>query len=298
MTTLAELTSEELFFGHAGCAGCGSVLAVRQALKVLGRNVIFVEPAGCVLGVTCFYPQVALRVPLLPTAFPATASTASGVSVALKAKGRHDVKVVAVAGDGGTADIGLQALSGAVERGDELIYICTDNEAYMNTGIQRSGLTPWGATTTTTPGGKLGHREDKSKKDMMAIVAAHGIPYAATASISHWNDFLQKVEKAYRVKGPSFLHVLAPCPPGWGFDTSQTVKFARLAVQTGIWPLYEIENGKYRITLKIRNFKPVREYVEGQGRFRGLSEAEVAHIESLRDQQWANINSIVEVTNK
>lgn len=294
---LKEITDEELYFGHTGCSGCGTTLMARQILKILGKKCIFVEPAGCLLAVTCFYPQVALKVPLLPTAFPATASTASGVSAALKVKGREDIKVVAIGGDGATSDIGFAALSGLFERGDNVMYICNDNEAYMNTGVQRSSLTPWGCKTTTTPGGKNKFLEDKPKKNIMGIAAAHNIPYAATASISHWSDFFEKLEKAHNVKGPSYLQVFCPCPTGWGISTDETVEIARLAVQTGVFPLYEIENGKYRITQKITKMKPVYDYISKQARFEALSKDDVKYIEKLRDKQWEEINRMVDCTN-
>ena len=293
---LKEVTDEELYFGHTGCAGCGSTLMVRQVLKILGKKCIILEPAGCLLAVTGFYPQIALKVPFLPTAFPATASTASGVSAALKVKGREDIKVVAIGGDGGTSDIGLQALSGVFERGDDLIYICNDNEAYMNTGVQRSSLTPWGVKTTTTPGGKNKFLEDKPKKNLMSIAAAHDIPYAATATIAHWSDFFNKLEKARNVKGPSYLQVFCPCPTGWGCGTEQTIEIARLAVQTGIWPLYEIENGKYKITKKVTKFEPIQDYVNQQSRYRELSKDDIQVMEKMRDKQWNELDRMLNFT--
>ncbi|HBT46872.1 MAG TPA: pyruvate synthase subunit beta [Peptococcaceae bacterium] len=266
---IRELPEEELVYGSFACAGCGGILAVRLALKVLGPRTVVVTTPSCLLGVTTFYPQLAFKVPCVNVTFPSTAAAAGGVAVGLKRRGREDVHVLAVAGDGGTVDIGLQALSGAVERGHRFIFLCYDNEAYMNTGVQRSGSTPRGARTTTTPVGLRGRGEDRPKKDMMRIVAAHDIPYAATASIGYPQDYLRKIQKAAQTQGPAYLHVLAPCPPGWGYPGHLTVHLARLAVQTGQWPLAEYEKG--RLTQKkIDNPRPVEEYWSIQARFTHL----------------------------
>jgi len=207
---LKEITKEELYRCSYGCAGCASVLAVRLTLKVLGKNSVFVLPASCVSTVSGYYPQASFFVPMTIMAFAATGAALSGISAGFKRRGREDIHVVGFAGDGGTADIGIQSLSGAIDCGNKFIYICYDNEAYMNTGIQRSGLTPYGATTTTTPNPCF---ENKPKKDMLRIVAAHNIPYAATACVSYPLDFMQKVAKASKVNGPTYIQVLVPCLP-------------------------------------------------------------------------------------
>lgn len=269
MVKIKELPGDELVQGSYACAGCGGILAVRMALKVLGPETVIVTTPSCLLGVTTFYPQLAFKVPCVNITFPSTAAAISGVVAGLRRRGKSRVKVVGLAGDGGTVDIGLQALSGAIERGDNFIFICYDNEAYMNTGVQRSGATPLGARTTTTPVGRAGRGEDRPKKDMLAIVAAHNIPYAATASIGYPQDYLSKVQKAMEIEGPVYIQVLAPCPPGWGYSSHLTVKLARLAVQTGQWPLAEYERG--RLTVKeVANPRPLKEYLAPQARFAHL----------------------------
>ena len=286
MIKLKELPQEELVYGSLACPGCGGMLAARLALKVLGRNTMLVIPACCVMAVSCFYPQLAFNVPYLVTAFPATASTLSGVAAGLKRKGKTGINVLGIAGDGGTLDIGLQSLSGAVERGDKFIYICYDNEAYMNTGGQRSSGTPYGAKTTTTPPGKKGMWEDRPKKDMLAILAAHNIPYAATASVAYPTDYMEKVRKAAEADGPAYIHVLAPCPPGWGADGSKTIEIGRLAVECGLWVLAESEGGQTRITKKPGRRVPVAEYLKTQSRFKHLTPAEVEEIQRRVDEKW------------
>ncbi|ATW26316.1 hypothetical protein DCMF_17495 [Candidatus Formimonas warabiya] len=198
---LQDVTQEELLYGTMACAGCGGIIALRMALKVLGKNTVMVLPAGCMMAVSGFFPQMAVNIPLVSTAFPCTASAVSGLVAALKVQGKEDITVLGVAGDGGTADIGIQALSGAVERGENFVYICYDNEAYMNTGGQRSSETPYGARTTTTPVGRNQMWEDKPKKDLVRIMAAHNIPYAARASISHPREYMENIRKAKEIKG-------------------------------------------------------------------------------------------------
>ena len=209
-------------------------------------------------------------------AFAATAAALSGISAGFKRRGREDIHVVGVAGDGGTADIGIQALSGAIDCGNKFIYICYDNEAYMNTGIQRSGLTPYGATTTTTPSPCF---ENRPKKDMLRIVAAHDIPYAATACISYPLDFMQKVEKASKVNGPTYIHVLVPCPTGWGFAPNRTIELGRMVVESGMWSLVEFEHGEFRTTYKPSRKRSVAEYFETQTRFRHLNPKQIEDIQ-------------------
>jgi len=269
--------------GHRGCAGCGATVGVRLALKVLGKNTVAVSSTGCLEVITTPYPETAWRIPWIHVAFENAAAVASGVERALKAKGRDDVNVVAFAGDGGTADIGLQALSGAMERGHNIIYICYDNEAYMNTGIQRSASTPYGASTTTSPHGKESFGEDRPKKNMPLIMAAHGVPYVATASISYPEDFMEKVRKARDTDGPAYIHLHQPCTTGWGFDPAKTVELGRLAVETGSWILYEIEDGDFRVTYRPVQRKPVEEYLNAQKRFRHLTEEQKARIQEYVD---------------
>ena len=269
--------------GHRGCAGCGATVGVRLALKVLGKNTVAVSSTGCLEVITTPYPETAWRIPWIHVAFENAAAVASGVESALKARGRDEVNVVAFAGDGGTADIGLQALSGAMERGHNIIYICYDNEAYMNTGIQRSASTPYGASTTTSPHGKESFGEDRPKKNMPLIMAAHGVPYVATASISYPEDFMEKVRKARDTDGPAYIHLHQPCTTGWGFDPAKTVELGRLAVETGSWILYEIEDGDFRVTYRPVQRKPVEEYLNAQKRFRHLTEEQKARIQEYVD---------------
>lgn len=280
------LPEEELLApGHRACPGCGEVLAVRLALKAMGKDVVVTQPTGCMEVVTTPYPETSWRVPWIHVAFENAAAVASGVEVALRILGKRNVKAVAFAGDGGTTDIGLQALSGAIERGHNLLYICTDNEAYMNTGIQRSGSTPLSAWTTTTPIGKIKRGEDRPKKDMPAIVAAHGAPYVATASVGYPMDYINKVKKAMSVEGPTYIHVHCPCPPGWRFDSGKTIEVARLAVLSGAWVLYEVENGVSRVTFKPPKRRQVSDYLKLQGRFRHLTDAEIAEIQRTVDER-------------
>jgi len=266
--------------GHRACAGCGPAIAIRQLLEAAGKNTIIVEATGCMEVTTTPYPQTAWKVPWLHVAFENAAAAASGVEAAYKAMISKGLipkdkmpNIIALAGDGGTFDIGIQALSGMLERGHKVLYVCYDNEAYMNTGIQRSSATPFGAATTTSPAGKVIPGKMTRKKPIAMIAAAHDIPYVATASIAYPADFKNKVKKALSVDGPSFIHVFAPCPTGWRFGTEQTVELARLAVETGVFVLYEItqENPlKPIITKKLKDRKPVEEYLKIQGRFRHL----------------------------
>lgn len=271
--------------GHRGCAGCGAALVVRLALKQSGKNTVVIAATGCLEVMTTPYPETAWEVPFIHVAFENAGAVASGVERALKAQGKEDVNVIAFGGDGGSVDIGLQSISGAMERGHNLTYICYDNEAYMNTGIQRSGATPWGASTTTSPSGSVSYGEDKPKKNMPMIMAAHGIPYIATASISFPEDFMQKVKKATETKGPAYIHINQPCTTGWGFEPAKTIEIGRLGVETGFWPLYEIENGEFRVTYRPTERKPVVEYLKSQKRFKHLGEDEVEKIQEYVDNQ-------------
>ena len=288
MVTLKELPKEECILkGNAACAGCGAAISLRLLFKALGRKVILIVPACCTSVIQGAFPYTAFNVPLLNIVFEATGAAASGVVAALKKRGIKDVTVVGWAGDGGTVDIGLQALSGAAERGTNFIYICYDNEAYGNTGMQRSGATPFGAWTTTTPTGKKQH-----KKDMPMIMAAHGIPYVATAVPSYPLDFIHKLRKAMQIKGTKYIHVLSPCPTGWRYPGSKTVEIGKLAVQTGIWGLYEIENGEFRLSppsarlIDKSKRKPLELYLKAQRRFRNLTDKEIAEIQRWVDSTW------------
>jgi pyruvate ferredoxin oxidoreductase beta subunit len=294
MVTMKELPKEEyLLRGHAACAGCGPAASLRMLFKALGNKVFLVVPACCTTVIQGPYPFTSFGVPLQNILFESTGAAASGVVAALRQRKINDVTVVGWAGDGGTADIGIQALSGAAERGTNFIYICYDNEAYGNTGMQRSGLTPYGAWTTTTPSGKR-----ERKKDMPMIMAAHKIPYVATACTAFPLDFVNKVRKAKDIQGTKYIHLLAPCPTGWRFDTSKTIEMGRLAVQTGLFVLYEVENGRFKLNPPSDRLadkskrKPVKEYFAGQGRFRGLSEQDVAKIEKWADEDWAQYRKL------
>ncbi len=272
--------------GHLACQGCGAALAMRYVLKALGEKTIVIIPACCWSIIAGPFPYSSLKVPVFHTAFETAAVVASGVRAALDLQGDRETTVLAWAGDGGTFDIGLQALSGAAERGDDILYVCYDNEAYMNTGIQRSSATPWGAWTTTTPDRKL-----EPKKDIMAIMAAHRIPYAATASIAYPDDLVRKVERAKEIRGMKFIHLLAPCPPGWKIPSELTIKLARLAVQTRSFLLYEVEDGeRYALTVT-PNGRPVRDYLELQGRFRHLTDDDIDDIQHRIDQFWEKLRA-------
>ncbi len=267
-----ETTALELLEpGHAACPGCGAALAMRYALKGLGPRTFLVIPASCWSVIAGAWPNSSVRVPVLHVPFETAAAAASGVRAALDARGVEDVVVAAWAGDGGTFDIGFQALSAAAERNEDIIFFCYDNEGYMNTGIQRSSATPRGAWTTTTP---TQAPKAEPKKPILEIMTAHGIPYAATATVAYPEDLIAKVRRARRVKGFRFIHILAPCPPGWKHDPSQTLRVTRLAVETGVFPLVEVDGGSWRMT-RVPAGLPLREYLKLQGRFAHLMEHEV-----------------------
>jgi len=272
--------------GHVACQGCGATLAFRYALKALGRETIVIIPACCWSVIDGPFPYSSAGVPVFHTAFETAASTASGVRAALDIKEIADISVLAWAGDGGTMDIGIQALSGAVERGEDIIYVCYDNEAYMNTGIQRSSSTPYGAWTTTTPAKSF---KTGPKKNMVEIMAAHKIPYTATANIAFPEDFIAKLKKAKSIKGPKFIQIISPCPAGWKFPSALTIKIAKLSFETCIFPLYEVENNKYTVTKIPVKKLPVEEYMTLQGRFRHLSGDVIAEIQHYVDAEWQNL---------
>ncbi len=270
--------------GHLACQGCGATLAMRYVLKALGQRTVLCIPACCWSVIDGPFPYSSLDVPVFHCAFETAAASASGVKAGLEMAGDKETTVVAWAGDGGTFDIGLQALSGAAERNDNIIYVCYDNEAYMNTGIQRSSATPYGAWTTTTP---VKHFKDQPKKDIVAIMAAHRIPYIATASVAYPEDLFKKMKKAKDIKGTRFFHIFAPCPSGWKSRPEDTIKLARLAVQTCYFPLYEIEWGeKYILNIKPREKKPIVDYLRLQGRFNHLTEKEINLIQEEIDRNW------------
>ena len=290
------VTREENFApGHRACIGCGEALAVRLACKALGQNVIIANATGCMEIVSSQLPYTSWRVPWIHTLFENTAAVASGIEAGLKVmtrKGRRpaqDVKVVAMAGDGGTSDIGVQALSGALERGHNFLYICFDNEAYMNTGIQRSSATPYGASTTTSPAGKVSIGQVTWKKNMPAIAAAHDIPYVATACPSYPFDLMSKVKKAADTAGPAYVHILSVCPTGWRCPPDLSVRIGRLAIETGIFPLYEVENGQYRLSFDLPKLRPVTDYMKLQGRFRHLSQDEINKIQTRVSAEYEKL---------
>ena len=283
--------------GHRACIGCGEALAVRLACKALGQRVIIANATGCMEIVSSPLPYTSWRVPWIHTLFENTAAVASGIESALKIlmkKGRiaqEEIKVVAMAGDGGTSDIGLQALSGALERGHNFLYLCFDNEAYMNTGIQRSSSTPFGAATTTSPAGKVSIGQVTWKKNMPAIAVAHDIPYVATACPSYPFDLMAKVAKGVATLGPAYVHILSPCPTGWRHPTDLTIRMGRLAVETGIFPLYEVENGEYRLNFDFSELRPVADYMKLQGRFRHLSPDIVEKIQAKVVEKYERLKA-------
>ncbi len=291
-----SVTKEEYFApGHRACSGCAEALAVRLACKALGRDVIVVSATGCMEVISSVLPYTSWRVPWIHTLFENTGAVASGVESGLKVlvrKGKRparEIKVVVMAGDGGTSDIGLQALSGALERGHDLLYICLDNEAYMNTGIQRSSATPYGASTTTVPAGIKSIGQVTWKKNMPAIAAAHDIPYVATACPSYPFDLMDKVAKAAAIHGPTYVHIFSACPTGWGCAPDIAIKIGRLAVQTRMFPLYEIENGQYKLGPGGARPRPINEYLGLQRRFRHLSEDDVKEIQRRVDEEYAKL---------
>ncbi|HHT91039.1 MAG: thiamine pyrophosphate-dependent enzyme [Bacillota bacterium] len=279
---MADLVSK----GLTTCEGCGMELIARSILDVLGQNTIMLTPPSCSAILTGFGSETGWKVPAFQSNLENIAAYCSGISVALEHQNKTDINVVALAGDGGTVDIGLQALSGAVERGHKFIYVCYDNEAYMNTGIQRSGSTPVGAWTTTTPGGKK-----EPKKNIVEMLLAQGIPYVATASVGYIDDFKKKVAKAREIDGPAYIHTFSPCPPGWRAKPRDTIKIAKLAVDTNLFPLFEAIDGEVRVTRKVRKVASIKEYLELQGRFRNIRDEEV---ESLATDAENYYNKLLE----
>ena len=298
MVNVMEIPEEEFIYpGTRACAGCSMALIYRIALKALGPKTIITVPASCLTVLHGMQGFCTTKVSVLHTPFATTGASASGIVASLEDKKlEKDINVVAFAGDGGTVDIGIQSLSGAVERGTNFIFACYDNEAYMNTGVQRSGSTPPGAYSTTTPDGKTGY-----KKNMPKILEAHGIPYVATAISSYPLDLYEKFIKAKSILGPKYIHILAPCPPGWGYDPSKSIEIGRLAVQTGFWPLYEVIEGKFYLSKDSKRFlnsdkrKPIEDYLKAQKRFKSLSEDAINNYKSYVNNLWAEIEERVNI---
>jgi pyruvate ferredoxin oxidoreductase beta subunit len=292
---------ERLTGGHRMCAGCGAPVVIRQILRALKPedHAVVGSATGCLEVCTFLYPYTAWKDSFIHSAFENAAATISGAEaayVSLKKQGKMDgeVKFIAFGGDGGTYDIGLQSLSGAMERGHDMVYVCYDNEAYMNTGIQRSSATPKYADTTTSPAGKVTPGKQQSRKDLTEVMAAHHIPYVAqSAAIGNMKDLYEKAEKALYKKGPAFLNVLAPCPRGWRYNTPDLMEINKLAVDTCLWPLYEVEDGVYRITYKPKNKLPIEEFLKPQGRFKHLFKDKNRHlIDELQqevDSRWERL---------
>jgi len=306
-TTKDIAEKPDLFLsGHRACAGCGPATVLRLIMKAVRGPTIVTNATGCMEVVSSIYPYTSWATPWLHTAFETAGANAAGIEAAikiLKKKGRikqEQIDVIALAGDGGTYDIGIQALSGAVERGHDFLYVLYDNEAYMNTGIQRSGGTPLGASTTTSPAGTVIPGKLEPKKPIADIMVAHDMPYVATAAPYYWRDLITKVRKGLEVNGPAFLHVFAPCPRGWRSDPAKSIELSRLAVETCMFPLWEAADGEYQLSapskvvaLSPQKKKPVKEYLEVQGRFRHLFtpkfEKMVDEIQRITDEKWQRL---------
>ena len=291
---------ELLAGGHRSCAGCSAPAILRQVLHVAGPNTVVGFATGCMEVSTTIYPFTAWRVPYIHCAFENSAATVSGAEAAFRALKRRgkiaaDAKMnfIAFGGDGGTYDIGFQSLSGAMERGHDMLYICYDNNAYMNTGIQRSSATPRGAATNTSPAGKAIPGKQQHRKDLTACMIAHGIPYVAQASVSNHMDFMKKVEKALSIEGPKFINILATCHRGWRNKPEDSIKVARMAVETRYWPLYEVENGKLTVNYKPKEVVPVEEWFKLQGRFSHLlkedKEGVIPWHQEQIEKNWAEL---------
>lgn len=278
---------ELLTSGNVACAGCGASLSMRLALKGLGKPTVLAVPACCWTIIPGAWPMSIMGVPLFHCAFETTASTISGIKAAYRKRGMDDICVVGWAGDGGTFDIGIQALSGTAERNDDVLYVCYDNEAYMNTGIQRSGATPIGSWTTTTP---VKEPKSEQKKDIDAIMIAHKIPYLATATAAYPHDMIAKFKKARAIKGTRFIHLLAACPTGWRMPENLSIKVMRLAVLSNIFPLYEVENGEtYRQNVLPDEIIPVDEYMHLQGRFRHLTSEDIKDYQKMVNKRFEHL---------
>ena len=307
MATLKELAAqpEKFVGGHTSCAGCGYPNIFRLTLAAIKDPVVMVGATGCCEVNTTIFPYTTWKVPFLHNAFENSAATASGVESAYYSMLKNgkisteNVRFIAFGGDGGTYDIGFQSLSGAMERGHDLLYICYDNGAYMNTGIQRSGATPKYANTTTAPAGKVVQGKQQNRKDLMKIMVAHNIPYAAQAIAGNWKDLTNKIEKAMSIRGPKFIVVMAPCPLGWGTATKDTVKMSQMAVDSCAWPLFEVENGKYKLNYDPKDKKfPVKDWLKAQVRFKHLfkpgNEALLEEVQTTVDREWNELKALCE----
>ncbi|MCD6477736.1 MAG: pyruvate synthase subunit beta [Candidatus Aenigmarchaeota archaeon] len=280
---------KKLFAGGSPlCAGCMASLGLKLALQALGKNTIVVNTSGC-LTLLSVYPNSPMRVPWIHVAIENGGAVASGIYAAYKQIGKH-VNILVYAGDGATYDIGLQSLSGAVERGDDFIYVCYNNQSFSNTGVQQSSATPFGASTKTTPPGKNNPMGNLFKQKSMAkIMAAHEIPYVATATVAFPYDYMQKLKKASAIHGPKFIDLLTPCPTGWGFDPGKGIEIGKLAVQTGMWPLFEVERGKFRLTHMPNKLRPVKDYLLRQKRFKHLKEKQINRIQEIVKDKWKKL---------
>jgi len=286
---IVGIPEQELFApGHSGCLGCGEAIAIRNILKASGPNTIVAQATGCPEVYTTLYPHTAWKIPWIHVAFENAAAVASGIRESLNQQGKNNTNVIAIAGDGGTFDIGFQALSGMLERNHKVLYICLDNGAYENTGIQRSSATPKYSWTTTSPIGKKIRGKTQWKKPMPFIIAAHDIPYVAIASLSNLQDLIKKIRKALAIDGPSYIQILCPCIPGWKMGPSKSIEYSDLAVKTKINPLYEIENGLVKLQ-EISKSLPVQDFFKGQGRFKHLSNQEIKEIQQHIDEKYERL---------
>jgi len=302
-TNLKQLTAHEdlLAGGHRACAGCTGSNILRQIMLTAGPDTVVGGATGCMEVVTTIFPYTAWRTSFIHSAFENCAATISGVETAFRSLKKHGelpverekMNFIAFGGDGGTYDIGLQSLSGAMERGHNMLYVCYDNEAYMNTGIQRSSATPLGAHTSTAPAGKVKQGKEQNRKDLTAIMVAHNIPYVAQTTPFHWKDLANKVEKALACDGPAFLNILMPCTVGWHFDPAIGIDLSREAVETNFWPIFEVENGKYKINKKPKDRLPIVPWMKKQGRFKHLFKPGNEHIleasQQYVDEQWEKL---------
>ncbi len=294
MSWIKELPKEEyLLPGTTSCIGCGAAISLRLALKILGKRTVLIIPASCSSIIEGQFPKTAFKIPVLNVAFASSAAVASGVVAALRFLRIEGVNVVVWAGDGGTADIGLQALSGAAQRNENILYICYDNEGYMNTGVQESGTTPFGAWTSDSPSGKR-----LPKKDLPLIMMEHKIPYIATVNISYPQDFVRKLRKSLTYEGFRYLHIYSTCPPGWRTESNETISIGRLAVESGVWVLFEIENGRFRLTgpsikfLNQERRKPIEEYLRVQERFKNMTDEDVKFMKKWIDDSWKRYSQL------
>ena len=302
----SRLVSQKEYFvpGHRACQGCAEALALRLVAKALGRNNVIACATGCMEIVSSPLPLTSWNVPWIHVAFENAAAVASGIEAGLKVMMRKGkiphkrINVMAMAGDGGTSDIGLQALSGAMERGHDFVYVCFDNEAYMNTGIQRSSSTPFRASTTTSPAGSVVPGQTTWKKNMPEIAVAHDIPYVSTACSSYPFDLMAKVKKAAAIEGPSYVHILSVCPTGWRLPPHLAIHAGRLAVETGMFPLYEVERGKYQLSVDLPELRPIEEYLTIQGRFRHLTPEMTEEIQQRVQEEYEKLKKKVRMTNE